>query len=77
MSGAEEELKLAVENAGESNQLSAKVEDLKLKLRQVEETHVKCEEKLIIFTLQLQIIDYFSIFFPVKKKCRGKKISSC
>ncbi|XP_066595257.1 TATA element modulatory factor-like [Prorops nasuta] len=40
----EEELKQAVENAGESCQLSAQVEDLKLKLRQAEEIRVKKEE---------------------------------
>lgn len=38
---AEEELKLAVENAGESHQLAAQVEDLKAKLRHAEELHVK------------------------------------
>ncbi|XP_014477317.1 PREDICTED: TATA element modulatory factor isoform X2 [Dinoponera quadriceps] len=37
----EEELKEAVDNAGESCQLFAQVEDLKLKYRQAEEAHVK------------------------------------
>lgn len=37
----EEELKEAVDNAGESCQLFAQVEDLKLKYRQAEESHVK------------------------------------
>lgn len=37
----EEELKLTAENAGESHQLLAQVEDLKVKLRQSEESHVK------------------------------------
>jgi len=37
----EEELKEAVNNAGESCQLFAQVEDLKLKYRQAEEAHVK------------------------------------
>ncbi|KYN13069.1 TATA element modulatory factor [Trachymyrmex cornetzi] len=40
----EEELKEAVDNAGESCQLFAQVEDLKLKYRQAEEAHVKREE---------------------------------
>ena len=43
---AEEELKQALENAGESCQLSAQVEDLKLKLRKSEEAHVKSVEAL-------------------------------
>ncbi|XP_025269962.1 TATA element modulatory factor [Camponotus floridanus] len=42
----EEELKEAVNNAGESCQLFAQVEDLKLKYRQAEEAHVKREEFL-------------------------------
>ncbi|XP_072760744.1 uncharacterized protein Tmf [Anoplolepis gracilipes] len=42
----EEELKEAVDNAGESCQLFAQVENLKLKYRQAEETHVKREEFL-------------------------------
>ncbi|KAL6442037.1 hypothetical protein ACFW04_002400 [Cataglyphis niger] len=42
----EEELKKAVDNAGESCQLFAQLEDLKLKYRQAEETHVKREEFL-------------------------------
>lgn len=42
----EEELKEAVDNAGESCQLFAQVEDLKLKYRQAEEAHVKREEFL-------------------------------
>lgn len=37
----EQELKEAMDNAGESCQLFAQVEDLKLKCRQAEETHVK------------------------------------
>lgn len=37
----QEELKLAIENAGESSQLLMQVEDLKKKLRQAEENHVK------------------------------------
>lgn len=37
----EEELKEAVDNAAESCQLFAQVEDLKLKYRQAEEAHVK------------------------------------
>jgi len=37
----EEDLKEAVDNAGESCQLFAQVEDLKLKYRQAEEAHVK------------------------------------
>ncbi|XP_071580320.1 uncharacterized protein Tmf [Temnothorax nylanderi] len=40
----EEELKEAVDNAAESCQLFAQVEDLKLKYRQAEEAHVKREE---------------------------------
>ncbi|XP_012061029.1 PREDICTED: TATA element modulatory factor [Atta cephalotes] len=40
----EEDLKEAVDNAGESCQLFAQVEDLKLKYRQAEEAHVKREE---------------------------------
>ncbi|XP_012271723.1 TATA element modulatory factor isoform X2 [Orussus abietinus] len=43
---AEEELKEAIENAGESCQLAAQVEALKSKLRQAEESHVKREESL-------------------------------
>ncbi|XP_050448755.1 TATA element modulatory factor [Cataglyphis hispanica] len=42
----EEELKKAVDNAGESCQLFAQLEDLKLKYRQAEEAHVKREEFL-------------------------------
>ncbi|XP_020292159.1 TATA element modulatory factor isoform X2 [Pseudomyrmex gracilis] len=42
----EEELKEAVDNAGESCQLFAQLEDLKLKYRQAEEAHVKREEFL-------------------------------
>ncbi|EZA61630.1 TATA element modulatory factor [Ooceraea biroi] len=42
----EEELKEAVDNAGESCQLLAQVENLKLKYRQAEESHVKREEFL-------------------------------
>lgn len=38
---AEEELKEAMENAGESSQLSAQVRDLKIRLRQAEESRVK------------------------------------
>ncbi|XP_043280220.1 TATA element modulatory factor [Venturia canescens] len=41
LTSAEEELKRALENAGESCQLAAQVEDLKHKLRQSEEAHVK------------------------------------
>lgn len=41
LTDAEEELKLAIENAGESHQLTAQVEDLKIKLRQAEESHIK------------------------------------
>ena len=37
----ENELKLAIENAGESNQLLNQVENLKIKLRKAEETHIK------------------------------------
>lgn len=37
----EEELKEAVNNAGESCELFAQVENLKLKYRQAEEAHVK------------------------------------
>lgn len=44
----EEELKEAVDNAGESCQLFAQVEDLKLKYRQAEEAHVKCVNILYI-----------------------------
>lgn len=38
---AKEELKKAVENAGQSCQLSAQVEDLKMKLRQAEESCIR------------------------------------
>lgn len=41
MVAMEEELKEAVDNAGESCQLFAQVEDLKFKYRQAEEAHVK------------------------------------
>lgn len=37
----EQELKEAMDNAGESCQLFAQVEDLKLKCRQAKESHVK------------------------------------
>ncbi|KAJ8664856.1 hypothetical protein QAD02_006518 [Eretmocerus hayati] len=40
----EAQLKVASENAGESHLLLVQVEDLKLKLRRTEETHVKKEE---------------------------------
>nr|XP_050859121.1 TATA element modulatory factor isoform X5 [Vespula vulgaris] len=43
---AEQELKQAVDNASESCQLSAQVEELKIKLRQTEEANVKKEEFL-------------------------------
>ncbi|XP_008212995.1 TATA element modulatory factor isoform X2 [Nasonia vitripennis] len=46
LTDAEEELKLAIENAGESHQLTAQVEDLKVKLRQAEESHIKKEKTL-------------------------------
>ncbi|XP_011881931.1 PREDICTED: TATA element modulatory factor-like [Vollenhovia emeryi] len=44
LAATEEELKEAVDNAAESCQLFAQVEDLKLKYRQAEEAHVKREE---------------------------------
>lgn len=42
----EQELKEAIDNASESCQLFAQVEELKIKLRQAEESHVKKEEFL-------------------------------
>ncbi|XP_014210575.1 TATA element modulatory factor [Copidosoma floridanum] len=53
LTDTEEELKLAVENAGESHQLLAQVEDLKVKLRQTEEARVKKEQSLKQESLEL------------------------
>lgn len=41
LSATEDELKRALENAGESCQLSAQVQDLRVKLRKSEEAHVR------------------------------------
>ncbi|XP_015595309.1 TATA element modulatory factor isoform X2 [Cephus cinctus] len=46
LSAIEEDLKEAVDNAGESCQLSAQIEDLKMRLRQTKEAHIKREESL-------------------------------
>lgn len=53
LTSAEEELKRAVDTAGDSCQLSAQVEDLRMKLRQSEEALIRKEETLKLENLEL------------------------
>ncbi|XP_043468312.1 TATA element modulatory factor [Leptopilina heterotoma] len=53
LTSSEDELKQAMDTAGDSCQLSAQVEDLRVKLRQTEEVYIKKEENLKQENLEL------------------------